>query len=128
MPAPHPGRGKTLVLYDAISGDVPGLPLLSFAGFPPSAATPVYSDGATALDTTAGQDMYAGWTSSADSTPGFPPLDGDAGYQLDFRVQIEDESHTDPNREGFSILLLGQDARGIELDFCRIKSGRKTTR
>lgn len=111
------GGEKTLVLYDAVSGDIPSLPLMNFASFPPGEAIPVYSDGATALDTTIGQDTYGGWTSRAESTPGFPHLDREAGYHLDFNLQIENESHSSQNRAGFSVLLLGQDARGIELGF-----------
>jgi hypothetical protein len=86
--------GKTLVLYDADSGTVPGTPLMSFTDFPPGAAPPVYSDGATVLDTTtAGQATYAGWISSGATMPGFPSLDRTAGFQVDFTLQIENESH-----------------------------------
>jgi hypothetical protein len=117
LAAPLAG-GKTLVLYDADSGTVPGTPLMSFTDFPPGAAQPAYSNGATVLDTTtAGQDTYAGWTSNGTTTPGFPNLDRTAGFQVDFTLQIENESHSNHNRSGFSLILLSEDARGIEIAF-----------
>ena len=49
--APSAGE-KTLVLYGAASGSLPGLPLMSFSNFPPGAALPSYLDDAAASDTT----------------------------------------------------------------------------
>jgi hypothetical protein len=70
------------------------------------------------LDTTAsGADTYAGWVASGATTPGFPILDRTAGFQVNFAIQIENESHTRDNRAGFSMILLSEDARGIELAF-----------
>jgi hypothetical protein len=110
--------GKTLVLYDAASGAVPGTPLMGFTDFPPGAALPTYSNAVTVLDTTtAGRDTYAGWTSSGATTPGFPILDRAAGFKVDFTLQVEDESHRNNNRSGFSLIVLSEDARGIELAF-----------
>jgi hypothetical protein len=110
--------GKTLVLYDAASGAVPGTPLMGFTDFPPGAALPTYSNAVTVLDTTtAGRDTYAGWASSGATTPGFPILDRAAGFQVDFTLQIENESHTNNDRSGFSLIILSEDATGIELAF-----------
>lgn len=123
--APNPGKAeaasssaKTLVLYDATSGSLPGAPLMSFTDFPPGTALPTYVDGVTVMDTsTAGRDTYAGWVANGTSTPGFPLLDRTAGFQVNFILQLESESHSNNNRAGFSIIILGQDVRGIELAF-----------
>jgi hypothetical protein len=115
--APYVG-GKTLVLYDAAGGTIPSAPLMSFTDFPPGAALPTYSDGATVMDTTtSGQDSYAGWISNGATTSGFPILDRTAGFQINFTLQIENESHRNNNRAGFSLIVLSDDARGIELAF-----------
>jgi hypothetical protein len=109
---------KTLVLYDAATGSLPGTPQMSFTDFPPGAALPAYSDGTAVLDTTtAGRDTYAGWISRGTTMPGFPILDRSAGFHADFTLQVEHESHGKNDRSGFSLLILGEDARGIELAF-----------
>ena len=110
--------GKTLVLYDAAGGAIPSAPLMGFTDFPQGAALPTYLNGATFMDTTTyGRDTYAGWTSNGATTPGFPILDRMAGFQVDFTLQIENESHRNNNRSGFSLIVLSDDARGIELAF-----------
>ena len=115
--APSTG-GKTLVLYDAASGTVPDTPLLNFTDFPPGTAPPTYSNGVTVLDTTlSGRETYAGWRSNGAITPDFPILDRTAGFQVDFTLQVEIESHGNNNRSGFSLIILSEDARGIELAF-----------
>jgi hypothetical protein len=113
-----PGNENTLVLYDAASGVVPSETLMDFTDFPPGAASLSYSDGATALDTSlSGNDTFAGWVSGQALTPGFPSLDRGTGFQVNFTLQVENESHTNNNRAGFSVILLDQDAKGIELAF-----------
>lgn len=53
--------------------------------------------------------------------PGFPSLDPDRGFVLNFRLNLLEELHQVSNRAGFSAILLGQGARplGIELGFQR---------
>ena len=110
--------GKTLVLYDAVSGNIPETQIMNFIDFPPGAATPAYENAGTILNTTtSGNETYAGWVSNGATTPGFPLLDRVAGFQVNFSVQVESESHSNNNRAGFSIILLSNDARGIELAF-----------
>ena len=109
---------KTLVLYDAASGAIPGAPLMRFLGFPQDAALLTYDDGATVMDTTtAGSDTYGGWVATGAASPGFPILDRTAGFQVNFTIQVEHESHASNRRAGFSIIILDKDARGIELAF-----------
>jgi len=110
--------GKTLILYDAAAGALPTAPLMNFTDFPPGAAPPAYANEVTVLDTnTSGNNIYAGWISNVTATSGFPILDRTAGFQVDFTVQVESESHANNNRAGFSIILLSDDSRGIELAF-----------
>jgi len=109
---------KTLILYDAISGAIPDAKVMSFFDFPPGDIIQTYENGSTTLDTTtSGNSTYAGWISNATNTLGFPSLDRTAGFQLDFSIQVENESHTNNKRAGFSVIILSEDARGIELAF-----------
>jgi hypothetical protein len=109
---------KTLVLYDAASGAIPSDTLMDFTDFPPGAASLAYSDGAAILDTApSGTDTFAGWVSGQAITPDFPILDRAAGFQVNFILQVESEVHTKNNRAGFSVIVLDEDAQGIELAF-----------
>ena len=86
---------KTLILYDAISGAIPDAKMMSFFDFPPGDIVQTYENGSTILDTTkSGNSTYAGWISNATNTLGFPSLNRAAGFQLDFTLQVESESHT----------------------------------
>lgn len=109
---------KTLVLYDAASGSMPSAPLMGFLALPQDAALLTYADGVTIMDTTAaGNETYAGWVATGAASPGFPILDRAAGFKVNFTVQVEHESHTGNHRAGFSMIVLGEDAKGIELAF-----------
>ncbi|HET9906459.1 MAG TPA: hypothetical protein VFQ23_07455 [Anaerolineales bacterium] len=111
-------NSKTLVLYEAASGSIPTSPLLSFTDFPFGVAAPIYENQLTILDTTAaGNETYAGWVSTAESITGFPWLDRAAGFQVNFSVGVERESHANNQRSGFNVILLGNDAKGLELAF-----------
>jgi hypothetical protein len=116
--ADTPAGQKTLVLYDAASGAIPSEMLMDFTDFPPGAASLTYSDGAALLDTSpSGSDTFAGWVAGQAVTPEFPILDRRAGFHVDFNLQVESEVHTKNNRAGFSVIILDQDAQGIELAF-----------
>lgn len=110
-------NSKTFVLYDAVSGSIPSTQLMSFTDFPFGTVPPVYENQTTVLDTTSGSETYAGWVSTAESISEFPLLDRAAGFQVNFSVQVERESHSSNNRSGFNVIILGNDARGIELAF-----------
>jgi hypothetical protein len=116
--APFFDAGKTLILYDAASAKVPDPAVMAFTDFPPGTASLTYAEAATILDTAiSGQDTYAGWVAGQATTPGFPILDRKAGVRVDFMLQVEREAHTNDNRAGFSVIVLDQDAQGIELAF-----------
>lgn len=109
---------KTLILYDAASGQIPDTSLMHFTDFPPGSASLSYSDSVTILDTTkTSMDTFAGWVASQSTTPGFPLLDRTIGVQVNFTLQVESETHANNNRAGFSLIVLDQDAKGIELSF-----------
>jgi hypothetical protein len=109
-------------LYDGARGTTPdrqGMVLLTnpLAG---AAATQVFADGATTLDTSVVRSESAGYFGS-----GVPVLDRTAGYSLFFTVELPLEQH-DPadrngdgvfDRAGFSVIALSSDRRGIELGF-----------
>jgi hypothetical protein len=108
----------TLILYDANSGDIPSSSLMRFTDFPPGTASLTFADGATILDTTiSGKDTYAGWVSNPTTTPSFPTLNSTTGVQVNFTLHVESETHGNSNRAGFSMIILDQDAKGIELSF-----------
>jgi len=110
--------GKTLVLYDAASGDIPNTLVMSFTDFPPGVALPTFSEGATVVDTTiSGTDTYAGWVAGEVTTSGFPILDRTVGAQVNFTLQVDSEAHTNNDRAGFSVIILDKAAKGIELSF-----------
>jgi hypothetical protein len=109
---------KTLILYDGASGQIPDTSLMHFTDFPPGGASITYSDGVTVMDTTVtSRETFAGWVASQSTTPGFPLLDRKKGVQVDFSLQVESESHANNNRAGLSLIVLDQDAKGIELSF-----------
>lgn len=48
----------------------------------------------------------------------FPALDRNAGFTLSLGFRIIEESHSgNPNRAGFSVILVGQDLKGVEIGF-----------
>ena len=109
---------KTLVLYDASSGDIPSSSLIGFTAFPPDGAAVQFENEAAVLDTTiSGTDTYAGWVASAATTDGFPILDSSAGVRVNFTLQVEQETHQSDHRSGFSLIVLDSSARGIEMSF-----------
>ena len=110
--------GKTLVLYDAASGDIPSAALMSFTDFPPGVALPAFSEDASIVDTTiSGMDTYAGWVASEVNTAGFPILDRAVIARVNFTLLVGSERHANNDRAGFSVIVLDKDAKGIELSF-----------
>ncbi len=85
------------------------------------------ANGTTTINTTAKNSLYAGYSNITGAlslpanpqqfNPAFPTLDNAKGYSLSFDLQSLAETHTDVNRAGFSVIVLGSDHRGIELGF-----------
>jgi hypothetical protein len=71
----------------------------------------------TDLPTRSGYSNYNPFPSPAYKNPAFPELRRSDGFELSFRTSLLSESHTNANRAGYSVILLAEDARGIELGF-----------
>ncbi|MFM7425882.1 MAG: Calx-beta domain-containing protein [Elainella sp.] len=122
------------VLFDPSRGTGPAAQGFVFPNvdlsFPFNLASEAISSSATLLDTTTGGDnsIYAGYSSLTTAgdkvNPTYPDLDRTAGFSLQFGAQILEEQRTNPNRAGFSVILLSSDKRGIELGFQQAEGGR----
>lgn len=106
------GAQASTTLYDPALGTPP-----SAQGWSPLALGGVASQGVAggvyALDTTgAGVSIWGNGRVSP------VLLDTQAGFDLSFSLQLLGETHTSPNRSGYSLLLVGaQASRALELDF-----------
>jgi hypothetical protein len=130
----------TQVLYDAASGVTPTASVpqwLTFGAVPNVAQT--FTPGLpsfTRFDTTASEGTYAGYSNRNASVapavtppfftltpttlvnPAFPNLDRAAGFNLQFTMRLNSETHAgNPVRAGFSVILLGSDRLGVEVGF-----------
>ena len=111
-------NATTTVFYDATIGGTPdtqGMEFkesngLSFV----SDAEQKFVSGATILTTTTTIGDYAGYGVEAVN---MPTLDAAQGFKMTFTVQVDEELHLNNNRAGFSVILLDQNAKGIELGF-----------
>ena len=104
---------QALTLYD------PGLNTLpseqGWFTLASAAATSQSAAGVYTLNTLGAPDLRFG---NARFAPAAMPLDTAAGFVLDFRLQLLAESHTSPNRAGYSLLVVGSDpSRALELAF-----------
>ena len=116
-------------LYTSTLGTAPNSQSwLSFTNLnlaPPfSPATATTDTGGTLLDTTAAQSIYAGYSNYISQSlvnPDFPKLDNTLGYQISFQMQLLEESRSNENRAGFSIVAVSQDAtKAIEIGFQKV--------
>jgi hypothetical protein len=98
------------VWYDASLGTLPEAQGWTFFTLP--AVTPSLIDGAAVLDTSGSSLIRGGWTRFAS-----PALDRQSGVRLEFTAELAAESHASIHRAGFSVILLDQQKRGIELGF-----------
>ncbi len=81
----------------------------------------------TTLNTMANQAIYAGYSNFNGpvlANPDFPNvnrLDNTLGYRISFNLQLLEESRTNNNRAGFSIIAVSQDkTKAIELGFQKL--------
>jgi hypothetical protein len=84
-----------------------------------SSATQTPSSTGTTLDTTAATSDQAGYFAKLGSYshPLLPVLDRTSGYMISFDMAVQAESHSSNDRSGFSLIVLSQDLKGIELEF-----------
>jgi len=103
----------TTILYDgSLNTGTPDTQSMSYTSLP-SITYHTFSNGVTTLDTTADYNIYAGYLGDQS----VPALDRTQGYTLQFTIQIDSESHIDSHRAGFSVIILSEDIKGIELGF-----------
>jgi hypothetical protein len=117
-------QNSPLILYDATKQGTPDTQNFGYLTSPVlrADAKQSFSDGATILDTTQVKSESAGYFSKNNFLPN---LTRSSGFSLDFTVQILAENHegSDKNgdgkgdRAGFSVILLGNDRKGIEVGF-----------
>lgn len=109
---------STTVWYDAAFGTTPDQQSMEFEesdGFSLSSdAEQFYIDGATTLSTTITMGDYAGYGILPENSPTLVAADG---FKMTFTVQVTDETHNRAERSGFSVILLDNTAKGIELGF-----------
>ena len=101
---------KAQTLYNAGLGTLPEAQGWFFGDF--GTVTEILTNNSVLLDTSATIQTQAGWSeiSGAD-------LNRTNGFTLLFDVLLNSETHASTNRAGFSVIVLGDDKRGIELGF-----------
>src|SRR5262245_26857433 len=110
-----PASPATTTLYDGALNSTPDQQgfLYLTDPFPPQSASQSFVNGATTLTSLTNSDK-AGYFARAALTP---QLNRSSGYSVAFKVQLLDEAHANNNRAGFSVIVLSQDLKGIELGF-----------
>ena len=106
---------QTTTLYDGAGNLTPDQAPWNWT-YAQSPATPdvkgAVSNGATILDTTAANNLKAGYARFAPA-----PLDNATGYEVAFDLQVLSEAHTSSDRAGCDVIVLGNDHKGVELAF-----------
>lgn len=105
------------LIYDAGLGSTPGAQGWLYLTNPPFGASSSGSvtGGVLTFDSTPVRSESAGFFNT--SHPVRPVLDSEAGFALGWTLQIHEELHVSNSRAGFSLIVLDQDHRGIELGF-----------
>jgi hypothetical protein len=101
---------RAQTLYDASLGTLPEAQGWLYGSF--GNVTKTVTNDSVLFDTSATTSTEAGW-----SEFGAADLNRTNGFTLLFNVLLNSETHVSTNRAGFSIIVLGDDKRGIELGF-----------
>ncbi|NJM07588.1 hypothetical protein HC891_17470 [Candidatus Gracilibacteria bacterium] len=115
-----PVQSATVTLYDGSLGTKPSAQgfFLGCENFPfpcaPEDWTETVENGGVTLDTTPDESEKVGYIGDIRAYDALTRADG---YTLRFTVQILDEQHSSVNRAGFSVIVLSNDLKGIELGF-----------
>ncbi|TAE23168.1 MAG: tandem-95 repeat protein [Oscillatoriales cyanobacterium] len=88
---------------------------------PTTIASEILSGNGVNLNSTAANNIYAGYTNNPLS-PLFPPLDRTQGFSLSFNLQIISEARINANRAGFSIVTVTSDRKAIEIGFQQLSA------
>ena len=97
------------ILFDASAGTTPGQQGWGYAIA--GVAFEVMTNDTVRLDTTNTPTTFAGYAQVPAS------LDREHGFIFQFSVQIFAENHIKTNRAGFSVIVLAEDKKGVELGF-----------
>jgi hypothetical protein len=117
LPGTPPAAAATVTLYDgALNTGTPGTQGFSYLTEPivSAQASQSFANGTTTLTTTLQISDKAGYFAKSNL---MPQLDRTAGYTVRFTTQVLEENHSNNNRAGLSVIVLGSDLRGIELGF-----------
>jgi hypothetical protein len=101
---------RAQVLYDAGLGTYPEGQGWSYAAL--GAVTKTLTNNSVFMDTSATLSTQAGWSQIIPTS-----LNRTNGFTLLLSALLDSESHSSTNRAGFSLIVLGDDKRGIELGF-----------
>jgi hypothetical protein len=101
--------------YDFFSGADPGTTLVP--GGVAMDSTGALGDSAGFFNHGVNISLFPPGFSWVMKNPAFPVLNATTGFRLGFELLIRDEDHLSDDRAGFSVILLGNDRRGIELGF-----------
>ncbi len=104
----------SVVLYDASTLATPTTAPWSWllGGAGAIVTAPSAGSHFTRLDSSAVNAAQEGWIQAAPFA-----LDNSAGYDVTFDVRVNQEAHANNDRAGLSLIVLGQDHKGIELSF-----------
>lgn len=107
---------QPVVLYDATLGTRLDEQSWQYqmVAISPIDTTNTYANGATVLDSSADHSEFAGY---GIWPPSSPVLNRLAGFTLEFTLRVEAENHDSSDRAGFSILVVTDDQKAIELGF-----------
>jgi PEP-CTERM motif len=113
---------QTTVLYNpSLTATPTAQGWIPFAGLGGTSTTNATE---TTLDTTGNVVFAAGYSNytASQTNPqlvngAFPVLNPAVGFTLNFNVQIDTATNTNTDRAGFNVILLGSDAKGVELGF-----------
>lgn len=113
-------RGELVTLYDG-NGLPASQPWLTFAADTLNGWSQSSVSGgvrlSTDLATRSGYSNYNPLPLPALKNVNFPILQRSKGFELSFRSTLLMENHLNANRAGYSVILLADDNRGIELGF-----------
>ncbi len=116
----EPANADLVTLYDG-SGRPSDQAWLAFAASPFGTTTETVLGSGVRLQTNStAQAGYSNYNPALPPTapslknPSFPVLNRAQGFELSFSLAVDSESHANNDRAGFSVILLGSDAQGIE--------------
>ncbi|NEQ45428.1 MAG: hypothetical protein F6K00_18570 [Leptolyngbya sp. SIOISBB] len=123
--------GATSLYSGYLNQDPTGQNWLAFANVdftpPLNTATQTVDEIGVTLNTTADEDIYAGYSNySLNPLTGqytlvnndFPELDSSTGYTIAFNAQVLSDAQSNPSRAGFSLVVVSDDpTKAIEIAF-----------